>query len=53
MVDGHINIREFKTDLQGGGIKCNCFKYKVDLPGHTLYMDLDVVITDNIDCFYI
>ena len=23
------------------------------LEGTTLYMDLDVVITDNIDCFYI
>ena len=28
------------------------FHPKIDLPGHTLYMDLDVVITDNIDCFF-
>ena len=29
------------------------FHPKIDLlRGHTLYMDLDVVITDNIDCFF-
>ena len=53
MIDGHINIREFpETDLQGWWNKMQLFHPKVDLPGHTLYMDLDVVITDNIDCFF-
>ena len=53
MVDGYINIREFpETDLQGWWNKMQLFHPKVDLPGDTLYMDLDVVITDNIDCFF-
>ena len=53
MIDGHINIREFpETDLQGWWNKIQLFHPKVDLLGDTLYMDLDVVITDNIDCFF-
>ena len=53
MVDGYINIREFpEKDLQGWWNKLQLFHPKVDLPGDTLYMDLDVVITDNIDCFF-
>ena len=53
MVDGYINIREFpEHDLKGWWNKLQLFHPKVDLPGDTLYMDLDVVITDNIDCFF-
>ena len=53
MVDGHINIREFpETDLQGWWNKMQLFHPKTALEGITLYMDLDVVITDNIDCFF-
>ena len=53
MIEGNINVRQFpETDLQGWWNKMQLFHPKVDLPGHTLYMDLDVVITDNIDCFF-
>ena len=53
MVEGDIDIREFpETDLQGWWNKMQLFHPDVDLPGTTLYTDLDVVITDNIDCFF-
>ena len=53
MVDGDIDIRKFKeTDLQGWWNKLQLFHPDTYLPGITLYMDLDVVITGNIDCFY-
>ena len=53
MVEGDIDIRKFpENDLQGWWNKLQLFHPDVDLPGDTLYMDLDVVITDNIDCFY-
>jgi len=53
MIDGNINVSEFpEHDLQGWWNKLQLFHPKVSLPGDTLYMDLDVVITDNIDCFF-
>ena len=53
MVEGDINIKKFKeTDLQGWWNKLQLFHPDTYLPGITLYMDLDVVITGNIDCFY-
>ena len=53
MVSDEIKVRQFpETDLQGWWNKLQLFHPKVDLPGDTLYMDLDVVITDNIDCFF-
>jgi hypothetical protein len=53
MVEGDIDIRQFKeTDLQGWWNKLQLFHPDTYLPGVTLYMDLDVVITSNIDCFY-
>ena len=53
MVEGNINVRQFpETDLQGWWNKMQLFHPKVELPGDTLYMDLDVVITANIDCFF-
>ena len=53
MVKGDIDIRKFpETDLQGWWNKLQLFHPDVDLPGDTLYTDLDVVITDNIDSFF-
>ena len=53
MIDGNINVSQFpETDLQGWWNKMQLFHPKVSLPGDTLYMDLDVVITQNIDCFF-
>ena len=53
MVEGDIDIRQFKeTDLQGWWNKLQLFHPETYLPGVTLYMDLDVVITGNIDCFF-
>ena len=53
MVDKDIEIRQFKeTDLQGWWNKLQLFHPDTYLPGITLYMDLDVVIMGNIDCFY-
>ena len=53
MVEGNINIRQFpEHDLQGWWNKMQLFHPKTALEGITLYMDLDVVITDNIDCFF-
>ena len=53
MVDDDIDIRKFPVeDLKGWWNKLQLFHPDVDLPGDTLYTDLDVVITDNIDCFF-
>ena len=53
IVKGDIDIRKFpETDLQGWWNKMQLFHPDVDLPGTTLYTDLDVVITNNIDCFF-
>lgn len=48
----YINAIELDTDLVGWWNKLLLFK-KGTLPeGEYLYFDLDVVITDNIDCFF-
>ena len=48
-----IEVRQFpEHNLQGWWNKLQLFHPDVDLPGYTLYTDLDVVITDNIDCFF-
>ena len=53
MIDGNINVRQFpENDLEGWWNKMQLFHPKTDLDGDTLYMDLDVVITQNIDCFF-
>jgi hypothetical protein len=53
MVEGDIDIRKFpENDLQGWWNKLQLFHPDVELKGNTLYMDLDVVITENIDCFF-
>jgi hypothetical protein len=53
MVEGDIEVRKFpENDLQGWWNKLQLFHPDTYLPGVTLYMDLDVVITGNIDCFY-
>ena len=53
LVEGDIDTRKFpENDLQGWWNKLQLFHPDTYLPGVTLYMDLDVVITDNIDCFY-
>tara|TARA_E500000318_G_scaffold5613_1_gene5871 strand:+ start:53 stop:724 length:672 start_codon:yes stop_codon:yes gene_type:complete len=51
-LNGDIIIKQFPMfNLQGWWNKMQLFHPGV-LEGTTLYMDLDVVITDNIDCFY-
>lgn len=53
LVEGDIEIREFALhDLQGWWNKMQLFSPDSELYGTTLYMDLDVVITGNIDCFF-
>ena len=53
MVKGNINVRLFpEHNLEGWWNKMQLFHPRTSLPGTTLYMDLDVVITDNIDCFF-
>ena len=49
-IDGHVNIRTFPETLNGWWNKMQLFRPDT-LDGDTLYMDLDVVITGNIDCF--
>ena len=50
MVEGDIDIRKFpETDLQGWWNKMQLFSEEAELRGPCLYMDLDVVIIDNID----
>ena len=49
---GDIIIKQFPMfNLQGWWNKMQLFHPGI-LEGTTLYMDLDVVITDNIDCFF-
>ena len=50
-IDGHVNIRTFPETLNGWWNKMQLFRPDT-LDGDTLYMDLDVVITGNIDCFF-
>ena len=51
-LQGDINIKQFPmVNLQGWWNKMQLFHPGI-LEGTTLYMDLDVVITDNIDCFF-
>ena len=50
-IDGHVNIRTFPETLNGWWNKMHLFRPDT-LDGDTLYMDLDVVITGNIDCFF-
>ena len=50
-IDGHVNIRTFPETLSGWWNKMQLFRPDI-LDGDTLYMDLDVVITGNIDCFF-
>jgi len=53
MVEGDIEIRQFALhDLQGWWNKMQLFSPDSELYGQTLYMDLDVIITGNIDCFW-
>ena len=49
-IDGHVNIRTFPETLNGWWNKMQLFRDVLE--GDTLYMDLDVVITGNIDCFF-
>ena len=52
-VEGNIEFRKFPVDdLNGWWNKMQLFHPNSNLDGTTLYMDLDVVITDNIDCFF-
>ena len=49
----NIEFRQFKRhDLQGWFNKLQLFSPDSQLDGNTLYMDLDVVIMKNIDCFF-
>ena len=50
-IDGHVNIITFPETLNGWWNKMQLFRPDT-LDGDTLYMDLDVVITGNIDCFF-
>ena len=50
-IDGNVNIRTFPETLNGWWNKMQLFRPDT-LEGDTLYMDLDVVITGNIDCFF-
>ncbi len=51
--DTHINFRKFPLfNLEGWWNKMQLFHPDNGLVGDTLYMDLDVVITGNIDCFF-
>ncbi len=53
MINGNINVSQFpEHDLEGWWNKMQLFHPKTSLDGTTLYMDLDVVITSNIDCFF-
>ena len=53
MVEGDIHIHKFpRDDIDGWWNKLQLFHPDTPLEGTTLYMDLDVVITQNIDCFF-
>ena len=50
---GRLYVKKFpEHDLDGWWNKMQLFHPDVQLPGTTLYMDLDVVITHNIDDFF-
>ena len=50
---GRLYVKKFpEYDLDGWWNKMQLFHPDVQLPGTTLYMDLDVVITHNIDDFF-
>ena len=50
---GRLYVKQFpEHDLTGWWNKMQLFHPDTQLPGTTLYMDLDVVITSNIDCFF-
>ena len=50
---GRLYVKQFpEHDLDGWWNKMQLFHPDVQLPGTTLYMDLDVVITHNIDDFF-
>ena len=53
-LSGHqIEFRQFKHhDFEGWFNKLQLFSPESNLEGNTLYMDLDVVIVKNIDCFF-
>lgn len=52
-VEGNITFQKFpEDDLNGWWNKMQLFHTNSPLEGTTLYMDLDVCITDNIDCFF-
>ena len=52
-VEGDIEFQKFpEDDLQGWWNKMQLFHTNSPLEGTTLYMDLDVCITGNIDCFF-
>ena len=52
-VEGDIEFQKFpEDDLQGWWNKMQLFHTNSPLEGTTLYMDLDVCITENIDCFF-
>ena len=52
-VEGDIIYNKFpEDDLQGWWNKMQLFHTDSPLEGTTLYMDLDVCITGNIDCFF-
>lgn len=51
-IKGDIIYKEFpRHDMDGWWNKLQLFHPDVELDGVNLYMDLDVVIVDNIDCF--
>ena len=53
MVEGDIHVHKFpRDDIEGWWNKLQLFHPDTPLEGTTLYMDLDVVITQNIDCFF-
>ena len=52
LIDGDIIVKEFPLhDMQGWWNKMQLFHPDNGLSGLNLYMDLDVVILKNIDCF--
>lgn len=49
---GDITVRQFKRhDFEGWWNKIQLFSPESELEGINFYLDLDVVILDNIDCF--
>ena len=49
----NVEVRKVPfEDYQGWWNKLTLFSPKANLVGDSLYFDLDVVITDNIDCFF-